>query len=511
MSFHSILFRTPEDGVVPEACAAPACFRDLNLDQIVDTVIAGKDEYALAPIFFTPLRDLDAIAYRQAVMRDLEDRSLRDQISAFTAQMARMRRLLTLAEKTYYQRSKVAWFFEAVSVYCEAVARLAEDLAGAVLRSAGLIAFRAYLAAYAQTERFTSLRAWVARLRASLSGVTYCLLIRDNSVTVRPYEGETDYSAEVERTFAKFKQGAVKDYRVALPASSGMGHVEAGILDLVAKLFPDIFADLDAFAATNGAYLDDTLRQFDREVQFYLAYLAHIAVLQQSGLPFCYPELTDSVKAIACHDTFDLALAWSLHHRQTPIVRNDVVLSGPERIMVVSGPNQGGKTTFARMVGQLHYLAQLGCPVPGRAARLFLCDRIFTHFEQEERSASLDGKLQDDLKRVHTILSQATSRSLIILNEIFTSTTLSDALTMGARVLDTIIALDALCVCVTFIDEWSRLGPQTVSLVSTVALEDPTLRTFRVVRRPADGRSYALSIAEKYRLTYDCLKERIQL
>jgi len=511
MHFHSILFRTSEDGITPEACTTPACFRDLNLDQIIDTVIAGKKEYNLAPMFCTPLRDLDAIAYRQAVMRDLEDTSLCKLIAAFSANMTHMRRLLILSDKTYYHHSKVAWFFEAVSVYCEAVMGLATGLADAEPQSEGLCAFRSYLAAYADSAGFTALHAWVARLRTSLAGITYCLLIRDTSITVRPYEAERDYSAEVAQTFAKFQQGAVKDYRVALPVSTGMGHVEAGILDLVARLFPDIFGDLDAFAATNASFLDDTLRIFDQEVQFYLAYLAHIAVLRQAGLPFCYPELTDSEKAICCYDAFDLALAWSLHMSQAPIVLNDVAMTGPERILVVSGPNQGGKTTFARMVGQLHYLASLGCPVPGRTARLFLCDRIFTHFEQEERSTSLDGKLQDDLKRVHTILRQATPRSLIILNEIFTSTTLSDALTLGARVLDKIIALDALCVCVTFIDEWSRLGAQTVSLVSTVVPEDPTLRTFRVVRQPADGCSYAQSIAEKHRVTYDCLTERIPL
>lgn len=509
MYFHSILFRTAEDNITLEACAAPACFRDLNLDQIVDAVIAGMAEYNLAPIFFTPLRDLDTIAYRQAVMRDLEDLALRTQITAFAEQMRRMRRLRTLAEKTSYHYSKVAWFFEAVNVYCEAVASLATELTGVTLHSEGLLTFRTYLTHYANSEGFRTLHAWVNQLRARLTSITYCLLIRDNSVTVQPYESERDYSAEVEQTFAKFKQGAVKDYRITLPDTSGMGHVEAGILNLVVKLFPDVFGDLDAFAVVNGAYLDDTLSQFDRDVQFYLAYLAHIAVLQQLGLPFCYPELTDSDKTLCCSDCFDLALAWSLRFRQTPIVRNDVALSGPERILVVSGPNQGGKTTFARMVGQLHYLARLGCPVPGRAVRLFLCDRIFTHFEQEERSASLDGKLQDDLKRVHTILNQATCCSLIILNEIFTSTTLSDALILGAGVLDQIIALDALCVCVTFIDEWSRLSPQTVSMVSTVAPDDPTVRTFRVVRRPADGRSYALAIAEKYRLTYDSLKERM--
>lgn len=508
MTFQSILFKKPED--VKETVTAPDFFGDLNLDQIIDAITAGKEEYNLKPLFYTPLNDIEAIVYRQEIMQELEDKTLFEQIKSFAQKMRTMRAHLAQAGKLHYKYQKERYFLEAVEIYCDAVNCLANDLNLAELKSRGFLAFREYLTNYSQSGPFNSLLAETKKLQADLATVKYCLLIKGNRISVRKYEGEIDYSKEVEKTFERFRQGAVKDYRVEFSTWPDMNHVEAQILDLVARLYPDIFLHLDNYCTENSNYLDETIAVFDREIQFYIAYLEYIAILKQKGLKFCYPQITNKCKEIYDYEGFDLALAYKLTREGTTVVCNDFCLKGKERIFVVTGPNQGGKTTFARTFGQLHYLASLGCPVPGREARLFLFDRLFTHFEKEEDIKNGRGKLQDDLVRIHDILNQATSNSIIIMNEIFTSTTLKDAVYLSRKVLEKIIQMDLLCVCVTFIDELASLSEKIVSMVGTVVPENPAVRTYKIVRRPADGLAYALAIAEKYRLTYDRLMERIK-
>lgn len=510
MNFHSILFDRPKESSPGEAPEPPEFFVDLNLHQIVEAITAPKQQYDLTPFFYISLHDINSITYRQEVAQDLETEPLWENLKSFATQMSTMRRYLNLSEKLYYKYHKEGWRLEALETYCEAVVRLATDLKLSNLTSRGLLAFYAYISDYVSSDHFRALLKETYQVKEELSSVRYGVIIKDDRVTVRKYELETDYTVEVKDIFAKFRQGEVKEYTSRLSIAAGMNHVEAQILDLVAKLHPEVFLHLDNYCTAHQSNLDETIATFDREIQFYVAYFEYISKLKSAGLSFCYPEICENDKRVHNDSGFDLALAHALLKKGSTVVCNDFYLRDQERIIVVSGPNQGGKTTFARTFGQLHYLASLGLPVPGKIARLHSFDRIFTHFEREERMTNHRGKLQDELIRMHDILRHATGDSVLIINEMLTSTTLQDAIFLGKKILSQAIDLDLLCVCVTFVDELASLSDKTVSMVSTVVPENPALRTFKIVRRPADGLSYAISIAEKYGLTYHCLKERIK-
>ncbi len=505
----SILFHEPEPAALDDV-AMPSYFADLNFDQIVQAITAGRAEYNLAPYFHVPLNSVAAIEYRQAVAQDIDQDALRRILESFAAELRSVRKYLSQGAQLRHPYQRQRWFVDAAAIYLPAVRKLNHDLANGAIRSEGLRALLQSLTNYVDSDTFASLAADTESLENALARVNYCLHIRGNRVTVSKFEGQSDYSDEVARTFARFKQGDTKSYRVQLTSSLDLNHVESRVLELVANLYPETFAALGEFSTARKGFLDPAIAQFDREAQFYLGYLDYLNRVRKSGLEFCYPTMAKHPGQIVARDTFDLALADKLAAEEAAsIVCNDIELNSPERIAVVSGPNQGGKTTLARTFGQIHHLGSLGLAVPGKAAELSIFDRIFTHFEREESLDTLRGKLQDDLVRIHEILGAATTDSVIIMNELFTSTTVQDAVFLGTRIVRQIIDLDALCVYVTFVDELSLLGPTTVSLVSTVNPDRPEERTYKIVRRPADGPAHAIAIADKYGLTYHTLKGRL--
>jgi DNA mismatch repair ATPase MutS len=506
--FLGVLHARPEADTKTGSAIARAAFADLQIDKIIGAITAGRDQYDLETVFRSPLADVDAIQFRHEIFRDLEDGDLFSAIKSFSTAMDAVHASLAHAEQFHNRHQKQGWFLDAVHIYGDALCRLADQFRNADPQSRGLRAFAKYLSDHVGSAEFDRLLDETKGLQSELSAVTYCIEIKGDRVTVRKYESEEEYGSTLLATFGKFKQETVRDYTVKGPSSTHMNQIEAAVLGFVTRLYPEEFAALDSYCEEHADFLDEAVAAFVREIQFYIAYREHMARFGPS-LRFCYPEISATDKAISAVQCFDLALAENLRSENAAVICNDFSLGAEERVFVVSGPNQGGKTTFARTFGQLHFLASIGCPVPGETARLFLFDRLFTHFDKEEDTTNARGRLEDDLLRIQEILAEATPSSIVIMNEIFSSTSLSDALLLGKKILARIAELDLLCVFVTFLDELAGSSNKIVSLVSTVDDDNPAVRTYKIRRQPADGLAYAMSIAEKYGLTYRRLKQRI--
>ena len=499
----------PDGEVDDSPTAEPPFFRDLNLDQIVGSIIAGRAEYQLGPFFYRPLSSVAAIEYRQAAMRDVQREETLATLRAFAAAAREVRDTLAQGAKLYYKYQKEAWLLDAARAYCEAVQKLQAGLAAATLCSEAFVAFSRYLSDYVRSEVFRRLLDDIAQVTAKLREIRYTLRIGSGWITVAPYLDQSDYEEEIEEDFSRFKQDEVEKFIFKFSNFAQMNHIEAGIVDRLAKIFPDAFAALDAFGQRHDGFADATIVRFDREAQFYIAYHEYVARITANDLRFCCPSVVHDKTELRASGVFDLALANVLASKAGAVVTNEFHLTGQERMFIVSGPNQGGKTTFARTFGQLHYLASLGLPVPGESAKLFKFDQIFTHFETEEDLHNLRGKLHDDLYRLRQTLTAATPDSIVILNEVFNSTSLKDAIFLSSEILKALMNLDTFGVCVTFIDELASLSPKLVSMASIVQPDNPAERTFNIVRKPPDGLAYALSVAEKHGLTYRQLHARL--
>jgi DNA mismatch repair protein MutS len=504
--FASILFRDEPASKAAEEAREPGCFRDLRLDAIVNAVTGPYREFRLEPFFHSPLTSEEDVRWRQEIVRDFEVPAIAEAVRTFAASQARMRRLLEAESKAYHPLAKLRWRFDATHAYADGIATLASALTEASPRSVGLTAVHDALIGYVASPAFQELWSGAGAVAARLGAVRYSLLTLPSYVEVRPFGNQPDYGAELERIFARFRQSDGTQPNLLFEIPGRMTQLEEQILERVARLDAPLFTDLERFCAVHPTFVDPLAERLDRELHFYLSYLEFIGKLPK-GLPFTLPNVSKR-KLISVEDGFDLALAASLDRGNMPVL-NDVRLSGAERMAVISGPNQGGKTTFARMIGQLHYLARLGLPVPAAKADLALCDEIFTHFERQESITGPGGKLHDDMVRIHAILDRASPDSIIILNEIFTSTTIADAERLSRAIASKIHERDILCFWVTFLDELASLSDQTVSIVAEVSPEDPTVRTYRLVRRRPDGLAHALAIADKYRLTSEQLKARL--
>jgi hypothetical protein len=155
------------------------------------------------------------------------------------------------------------------------------------------------------------------------------------------------------------------------------------------------------------------------ELGFYIGCLNLHERLAQKGEPACIPEpLPGGDSVFRCEGLYDVCLSLRLDERT---VGNDVNCDG-KPLVVITGANRGGKSTFLRSVGLAHLMMQCGMFVAAEAFRTNVCSGIFTHFKREEDATMQSGKLDEELSRMSTIVDAIVPGSIVFLNESFAST-----------------------------------------------------------------------------------------
>ena len=491
------------------ALAPPKPSRHERGDTHPDATWRAQTFEGLRTLFARAPGDLETVRLRQQVARDLGRDDLAAVLRAFQAAMAAMRESMRRADRSTGRIEAQAWWLEAVQAYCDALDALQSGLDAARPRADLLLRLRGELARHRAGAGFAELARDAARLRRDLGSLRYAVRIDGDQVTVLRDPLQSDFSAQVAGTFARFRQGEVRDFRMRVADKAWMNQVESAIGERVARLYPELFERIEAFCRRHADFADARWLRLDRELPFYLLWWDFLHGLRERGAASCLPELSGESGDMAATDARDLALAVQDAGPHSPWVGNDFALRADERLVVVTGPNHGGKTSFARMFGQLHHIAALGLPVAAARARLALADRVLTHFERAEDLSTRRGKLQDDLLRMRAIVEQAGAHSVVVLNEVFSSTSLDDAVWLGRRMMDRLRASGCRCVFVTFLDELARFDARTVSLVAQVDPADPTVRSYKLLRRPADGKAHARALAARYRLSREWLLRRI--
>ena len=182
---------------------------------------------------------------------------------------------------------------------------------------------------------------------------------------------------------------------------------------LYEQLLERINADLPALQATAAALAElDTLSAFSERAE---------------ALNYCRPELTDQ-PGIQVREGRHPVVEKVL---EDPFIPNDLCLTDRRRMLIITGPNMGGKSTFMRQVALIALLAHVGCFVPAREARIGPMDRIFTRIGASDDLASGRSTFMVEMTETANILNNATPQSLVLMDEVGRGTSTFDGLSLA--------------------------------------------------------------------------------
>jgi hypothetical protein len=211
--------------------------------------------------------------------------------------------------------------------------------------------------------------------------------------------------------------------------------------------------------------------------------------LAAKGEPLCFPQPAAEPGALRCHGLFDIALSLQLPGRA---VGNDVAAGG-RNLVVITGANRGGKSTFLRSLGQAQWMMQAGLFAGAESYAAGLCPVLATHFRREEDPSRLRGKFEEELQRMSAIIDALAPGAWLLLNEPFAATQESEGAEIAGGV---VTALRERRMRIFFVTHMASLA------ASLYRRRDPAMLFLRAGREADGSRSFRLSEGEPLQTSF---------
>ena len=268
----------------------------------------------------------------------------------------------------------------------------------------------------------------------------------------------------------------------------------------------DLLEDLKRLNEQITAYIMDSFRPMMDELKdffeelyaqtaFYQACSNLFTRCKHSHIPLCFPEV-GSREQLHFQELMEFCMA--VYRGQIPI-GNDCDVDG-KQLLVVTGANQGGKSTFLRSVGIAQIMMQCGMPVCAKAFVSGIFPHFFTHFTRREDSAMNSGRLDEELGRIDGIISHLGDGSMVFLNESFATTTEEEGSVIADDVIRAMLEAGVKVLTVTHLVAFARKMYERrlpeAAFLTAQRREDGT-RTFKMIAGAPELTSFGLDLYDE--------------
>jgi len=359
-------------------------------------------------------------------------------------------------------------------------------------------------------------------------------VIREGGVLKTGYDAELDELQSLSENAGQY----LMDLETREKARTGLANLKVGynrvhgyFIELPSKQAESAPADYIRRQTLKGAerFITPELKEFEdkalsaksralaREKQLYDELLErlidHLAPLQDSAAALAELDVLSNLAERAL--TLDLNRPRFVEHPclqieqgrhpvveqvlQTPFVANDLNLDDETRMLVITGPNMGGKSTYMRQTALIVLLAQIGSFVPAKACELSLVDRIFTRIGSSDDLAGGRSTFMVEMSETANILHNSSDRSLVLMDEVGRGTSTFDGLSLAWAAAEHLAHLQAFTLFATHYFELTVL-PESEPVVANVHLSatehnERIVFLHHVLPGPA-SQSYGLAVAQ---------------